>query len=298
MGIILLILKIIGWLLLSLVGLLLLAILTVLFVPICYEISGNKGEQVIVNGSVTWLAKIFRLKFDYENEFKSGFYILWKRTGGSSEKVTTKKRKTRKKKSSQKEIKKKEEAAPSVIEDKTQLNKDIEYHDSKADSEDVKIDSELTKEAETVISKDEIKKTEKKHKSKSKSKKGKLISKAKGEDTLGKIKKIFKDETYQGVVKFVMQHGWKIVKALLPKKVRISIEMGLDDPASTGYVLGLLSMFYAVLGQSLTINPNFEKKVFTGEFRVKGRIWTFIILFHALKIYFDKRVKRLIEEFN
>ena len=64
---ILFILKIIGIILASILGILLLLILVVLFVPIRYQIYGEKREDMKLEGRVTWLLHLIYLRVTYES---------------------------------------------------------------------------------------------------------------------------------------------------------------------------------------------------------------------------------------
>ena len=62
MSVILLILKIIGWILLTLLAIFLLIVFLVLFVPVRYRTDGSIEENIRVQGKVHWLLHI--LTFD------------------------------------------------------------------------------------------------------------------------------------------------------------------------------------------------------------------------------------------
>lgn len=57
---------------------------------------------------------------------------------------------------------------------------------------------------------------------------------------------------------------------LKPKKLRVKLHFGFEDPYHTGQVLALCGMFYAFIGENMDLEPDFEKAG-TGRFRLCKR---------------------------
>ena len=68
MSVIVLILKIIGWILLTLLAIFLLIVFLVLFVPVRYRMDGSIEENIRVQGKVHWLLHILTFDFSYNEE--------------------------------------------------------------------------------------------------------------------------------------------------------------------------------------------------------------------------------------
>ena len=68
MSVILLILKIIGWILLTLPALFLLIVFLVLVVPVRYRTDGSIEENIRVQGKMHWLLHILSFGFSYNEE--------------------------------------------------------------------------------------------------------------------------------------------------------------------------------------------------------------------------------------
>ena len=68
----------------------------------------------------------------------------------------------------------------------------------------------------------------------------------------------------------------------------------MEDPAATGQILSIYGILYPLIGDSITVIPDFEKPVMEGSFRFKGKITAFTLIRIAAKIYFDKDLKRVI----
>ena len=67
MTVLLMILKVIGWILLSLLLLVLFLILMILFVPITYRASVSSQEEFWAKVRTSWLFRLVNLHVDYEN---------------------------------------------------------------------------------------------------------------------------------------------------------------------------------------------------------------------------------------
>lgn len=62
---------------------------------------------------------------------------------------------------------------------------------------------------------------------------------------------------------------WRHVR---PRKLHGVVHFGLEDPAETGKLLGVAAMLFPVYKDRLVIAPDFEQKIFEGEFYARGRI--------------------------
>ena len=89
-------------------------------------------------------------------------------------------------------------------------------------------------------------------------------------------------------------HIMKILKHILPRKMKGSLEFGLEDPATTGYVTALCSLAYARYGDSLEITPVFDEQVLKARVEGKGRIFLGVLLFWSARILMNKNFRDLI----
>ena len=76
------------------------------------------------------------------------------------------------------------------------------------------------------------------------------------------------------------------------------VAYGADNPATTGQVLGILSVLYARTGRLLDIRPNFEEKQLECDVELKGRIQVFTLLVIVVKVVLNKELRQLIKEFQ
>ena len=100
-------------------------------------------------------------------------------------------------------------------------------------------------------------------------------------------KKVLKDG------KVLLKKMWKHVR---PRKLQGSIHFGLEDPATTGQLLGVVGMLYPVYRNHFVIAPDFEQQIFEGKIYTKGRVqigrMTFLSLRFMLTRDFFKTVQK------
>ena len=97
---------------------------------------------------------------------------------------------------------------------------------------------------------------------------------------------------------FVWDKLKKTLRHILPQKVKGYLIYGNADPAVTGQVLGAVSVLYAAAGPVFRIVPDFEQERLECDLEFRGRLRVFTLLVILLKIYFNKELKQLIQEFK
>lgn len=91
---------------------------------------------------------------------------------------------------------------------------------------------------------------------------------------------------------------FRILRHLQPTMLSIRLNFGFDDPATTGYALGLLSLLYPVYTDHIQLYPDFENQVLKGECTARGRLRASVFLFVVCQLIFDKDVRRIIKSFR
>lgn len=301
MGILLLIGKAIVTIIAYLLLILLVLLLLVLFVPITYSAKASRYEEIIAEGNIGWLFNLFMIKIIY-NEHEEYYLkiagIKVFSSNNTDEKDEDKRAykeladiKSEKKKDIKIELKQQEREAQYSKREK-QEEQEIQEKQEKID----KIKKSGKKKANKNFFKNK-KGNEKKNKNRFKKNKAKE-EKTGIIDRLKQIKEFFDKEEYKGVVGFVIFHIKKIIKSILPKRIKAKLVFGTEDPALTGYILGGASLLYAFTKSSLTITPDFEESKIEGDVDFKGRIIIAVIVYHGLRVILDKRVRRLIKEYT
>ena len=88
---------------------------------------------------------------------------------------------------------------------------------------------------------------------------------------------------------------FRFLKHILPGKMEGNITFGLDDPRYTGYITAIAATFYSKYGEHFSLYPNFERKVFEGKCRGRGRIRPGYMLVLVVSILKDKSVRTMIK---
>ena len=114
----------------------------------------------------------------------------------------------------------------------------------------------------------------------------------------GLIQGFIKNEINKEGFQVTFESLRKMIKHILPTKLKSRIVFGTGDPCSTGQALGVVSVLYSFYGDKVQIIPDFENKIFEGKHYAKGRIRLVTILIIVIKLIVDKRFKRLKNNFQ
>ena len=110
---------------------------------------------------------------------------------------------------------------------------------------------------------------------------------------IGLISTFITDEKNRAGMKRTFKSLKKIIKHILPTKLRSKVIFGTGDPCSTGQLLGLCAILYSFYGDNMQITPDFQNARFEGQHYAKGRIRVITLLFIVIKLMLDKRFKQL-----
>jgi len=91
---------------------------------------------------------------------------------------------------------------------------------------------------------------------------------------------------------------FKLLKSILPRKWDINLEVGFDDPYTTGEVLAISGMLHPIIWEHVHVIGNFEEPIIRGAGKLKGRIYIFSFLKILIYYLTDKDLKRLIRLFK
>lgn len=309
--ILLLILKIIGIIIAVILGILLLLILILLFVPVRYKAQGVcRGTTDSLKGKVciTWLLHLFRIDLLYKDShliWKLRI-VFWKRRSAKKRSAEVKEEKADEK-DDEKEWSVNGELDTAVEEtdethEEPEKKRSVEaYEEPEVEEElqvaekaqDVKklpqtVQCEEDKEKSGQISEDPEKNEKKKSKRKNPDKKEsyiqRIVKKIKRTrdkmreqkqtvvDKKEQLMSFLRDETHKAAFEKVKKELFRFLKAWKPKKLEGKIRFGFEDPAYTGEVLAVLSVFYPLFGSAFEVHPDFEQAVFGGSLLCKGNL--------------------------
>ncbi len=317
-----LILKILGILFASVIGLLLLAVVLLLFVPVRYRLQGHKAEDYAVEAKISWLLHLVRVRLGYSSEHKLHYEarVLWflflsndeawktaneeKKKRKAEKKAQKQKEKRAKAKAKRKKQKQKSGKQTSVVSAEKKTQTDASISQKQAESEE-KNSYDETQMADTGTERSAEKKKSLFARIRDKIRSILQTIKEKCSAIWKRIKALW--QKADNIVTFLKNEtnkaafgaSWttlvQILKHLGPTKIRGYLAFGMEDPATTGYVLAILGIFYGKYGKSFSIRPNFEEKQLESEIRAKGRIRMSRLLYLALKLWKNKEFKSLLD---
>lgn len=253
------IIKVIGIIILVIILLLILILAAILYLPIRYRIESRNME---VSGRASWIGLI-RIRFSYSRQngpaaIGKALWIPFFKHPSSPDQTPTIKD-SNNKESNEKESNEKES----------------NENDSNKDNYDF--------DAKNVASKS-------RHSKKKRKKTGKL---QKIKMQIQKWIHVF--QSNRNALRKCKQTLFRIIKVILPKKIRIEGTYSLGSPDKTAQALGIAACFPIGYRNNWKIYPDFdvEEAYFDGYIDIRGRIYLYQIVFPLLRLLFDKECKKL-----
>ncbi len=279
------ILKFIIQLLLWIIGgiflLLLAVLLIVLFVPIRYKGEGDYDQELKAEFKVTWLLHFINIYVykDGEQQMIRGRLALWTIF-------------PRSKKSEEFEEKKVEEAKEEIIQQGSGKATVKKSENTKEKEREKKTEPQKLKKKEDAI----IEKTSKSKKKKEKKKKTKGSEEGmSGKERLKEIWGFLRAEENKGMLQHVFTYIGRLIRWICPKKASGWLVLGLEDPATTGYVTALASIVYVKTKGEFQFTPNFQEEIVQGSVKFKGRLYLYQPVYYIIRVVIDKRVRNMLK---
>ena len=323
--IILFILKIIGIVLLCIIGILLLVAACVLFVPVRYRIrltreEGEDKPPVVVYIKATWLLHLVNVLVRYPAELvvRVRIFVFTLFKIPQKEKNEDKASAERKRNAKKKSAKGKKQAAETEktiagerkgTESSAVTEEDTLSEGSGEGSAQSTTDQEVTREKKSLFGKirqiftkirqiierieelfENIQYTIRKFCDKIKA-----VS-----DNIQYYREVLDSVPFrQSVALCTRELGW-VLKKLKPDKFEADFIVGMEDPATTGEILAIYGMLYPLIGQHVRVVGDFDcgKTHIEGQLYIRGRIRAITLIRTAVRIYFNKDIKKLIKMFK
>ncbi|MBR2843081.1 MAG: DUF2953 domain-containing protein, partial [Lachnospiraceae bacterium] len=96
-------------------------------------------------------------------------------------------------------------------------------------------------------------------------------------------------------VKKVKEQLFHILNHIKPKKIAGNINFGLEDPANTAIIYGTIDNLAIAMSEGkLIITPEFYQKGISLDMVMQGRILIGYLLVCALRVFFNKDVRRVV----
>ncbi len=102
--------------------------------------------------------------------------------------------------------------------------------------------------------------------------------------------KVYHSRRFELAKKDIIDYVKEILAIIKPDELEGFVHFGLDNPADTGQVLGIISIALPLYDGFLTVEPDFEKACLEGNLKGNGKIRLYSILKLALKVIFNKNL--------
>lgn len=321
--ILLFLLKLIGIVLLVILGLIVLILTIILLTPIRYRIGASKYQTIQAEGKVTWLFRLIEMIFKLDTGAEEGkrlhlsFRIAWLKLYDNQKpkekRIKQKKtRKTKSKPESKQSEKVIQAAKPEQPEAKVQPIKTEQVAEMKHEEKLIEGPKESAVEKILRLTKSAA---------------NKILSLIRGVfslicsilgipskimDGLEKLENFFtklreKKEAFLAFYNETHNHQWftafwhrlkKLLLRILPRADRLYLHFGFEDPATTGQVLGGLSILYPICGEKMELCPEFNEEILEGEVKCHGRIRPVSLVIFAVKSFLNKQFFSMVKQFK
>lgn len=305
------ILKVIGLVLLFLLLLILLLLGLVLLTPIRYAGAGHKGEKkkdYAAHVDVSWFLHLVQLHAGLTPAgLACDLRILWfhpmdsrppdtpptnasdENSSQSEEKPSTEGSAAHA--SDEASSRSEETTAPddTVVKDSDEAPSENEEHTPSDETDETSPDeTDQEKETKSPSPAAEAPKKKKRKKSSFADRIKRICEKA------SSLREAVEDEENQKAFHLLISRVKYLLHHLRFRKFEGRLKFGFDDPAMMGRILGVLSLFYPLYGESFTLTPVFDHTVFEGEIALKGHVRLIHILIAAIQLMMNKKIRGLV----
>lgn len=113
-------------------------------------------------------------------------------------------------------------------------------------------------------------------------------------DTIAYYLEALRSDEGRRTLILVKRELWNLLRHIAPTKLTGSLVIGMDDPAATGQIIAIVSMFYPIYGDNVSITPDFDEKCLRGSLYLKGRIRAVTLIRIAWRVYFNKDMRKFL----
>lgn len=119
----------------------------------------------------------------------------------------------------------------------------------------------------------------------------------KADDWKETVTAFLKDEENRKTYRLIKKQLKKVLRHILPVKLKGNITFGSDEPYITGQVLTWAALLYPLYRDNLVIEPVFDRQVLEGNVSLKGRIRTGTLLMAGIRVLLNKNFRKQLKRF-
>ena len=113
-------------------------------------------------------------------------------------------------------------------------------------------------------------------------------------EKVSSLREAVEDEENQKAFRLLLSRVKYLLHHLRFRRFEGRLVFGFDDPAMMGRILGVLSLFYPLYGESFTITPVFDHTLFEGEIALKGHVRLIHLLIAGIQLMMNKKIRGLV----
>ena len=104
------------------------------------------------------------------------------------------------------------------------------------------------------------------------------------------LMRVYHSKHFELAKKDVLQYIKALLRLLKPDKITGYLRFGMEDPAVTGEILGVMSFALPLYQSYLRIYPDFTEQCLEAELIGKGKIILFSIAKIGIQVFFNKNL--------
>ena len=112
-------------------------------------------------------------------------------------------------------------------------------------------------------------------------------------EKIKKVKYILDAPVTKRAIRYTKECLLDILNHIKPRRIKGRVDFGLDDPATTAELYGVLGCLACAIDDKLIIAPDFDEKGIELDVEIKGRIILIYVIIKALSIWLNKDFKKV-----
>lgn len=118
------------------------------------------------------------------------------------------------------------------------------------------------------------------------------------ERKIRKLQEFWNNQENQKTFRLLIRQTKRLLKHLLPRKIKGRICFGFEDPYYTGQVLTAVSPFYGLYAKDLSLEPVFGEPALEGEMEIRGYLRLGTLAFIVLRVLVNKNFRILLKKWR
>ncbi len=109
------------------------------------------------------------------------------------------------------------------------------------------------------------------------------------------IRELLRKDSTKKATKDVRRYLGRILKHVRPRRMNGTVHFGMEDPSTTGQVLGAVSVLLPFYREHVILAPDFEQRILEGQLYMKGRIQIGFFLLLGLQALWNRDLMNTIQ---